>query len=105
MLARTACRTRAAGSCLRSVANNASTDGRTRSTIERRFPDWQVAKALIENDLRWHPRVGTAENDGERLLTCRQLVAARLARERVRVANVSDEATVSLSQAFECFPR
>ena len=159
MLARTACRTRASGSCLSSVASNASTDGRTRSTIERRFRDWsirrplkflqggqnspalgmpqnhhqpcaeprrgeldaadlrrsddvsgnaddkQVAKALIEDDLCRHPRVGTSENDGERLLTCRQLVAARLARERVAAPNVRDEATVPLSQAFECFSR
>ena len=35
--------------------------------------DKQVAKALIEDDLCRHPRVGTSENDGERLLTCRQL--------------------------------
>lgn len=39
-LARTACRTRAPGWCASSVASNASTDGRIRSTIERRFRDW-----------------------------------------------------------------
>src|SRR5262245_28461172 len=40
MLARTACRTSASGSCRSSVASKASTDGRMRSTIERRFRDW-----------------------------------------------------------------
>ena len=40
MFARTASCTRASGSCLSSVASKASTDGRTRSTIERRFRDW-----------------------------------------------------------------
>jgi len=67
--------------------------------------DKQVAQALVEDDLCWDPRVGTPEDDGERLLTCRQLVAARLAREYVAAPNARHEATVSLSEAFECFSR
>ena len=65
--------------------------------------DKQVAEALIEDDLRGHPRIGTSENDGERLLTCRHSRAARLARECAAAANVRREATVSLAKAFECF--
>ena len=39
ILARTASRARAGGSCLRSVASRASTEGRMHSTIERIFRD------------------------------------------------------------------
>ena len=67
--------------------------------------DEQVAKALIEDDLRWHPRVGTTENDGERLLTCRHFVATPLVRERVAAPGVRREATISRSKALECFAR
>jgi hypothetical protein len=67
--------------------------------------DKQIAQTLVEDDLCWHSRVGTSENDREWLLTCRQLVAARLARERVAAPNVRHEATVAFSQAFECFSR
>src|SRR2546429_9537314 len=67
--------------------------------------DKQVAQALVEDDLSRHPRVGTTENNGERLLTRGQLVAARLARERVMAPNVRYKATVALPQAFEGFSR
>ena len=40
MLARTACCTSASGSWRSSVSSSASTEGRTRSTIERRLRDW-----------------------------------------------------------------
>jgi hypothetical protein len=64
--------------------------------------DKQVTQTLIEDDLRWHPRIGTSENDGERLLACRHLAAAHLARECVAATNVRHESTVPLEQAFEC---
>jgi len=38
----------------------------------------QVAKALVEDNLCWHTRVGASENDGEWLLTGRQLVGRRI---------------------------
>ena len=65
----------------------------------------QITKSLIEDDLRWHPRIGTAENDGKRLLACRQLAATRPAIECVTATNVSHESVVPLAQAFECFLR
>jgi hypothetical protein len=65
--------------------------------------DKQVTKALIEDDLRWHPRIGTSENDSEGLLARRQLAAARLARECAAGTNVRHESTVPLAQTFECF--
>ncbi len=39
--------------------------------------DKQITKALIEDDLRWHPRIGTSENDVERLLARRQRIAGQ----------------------------
>jgi hypothetical protein len=65
----------------------------------------QVTQALIEDDLRWHPRIGTAQNDGKRLLACRQFATTRLASECVTTTNVSHESVVPLAQAFECFLR
>jgi hypothetical protein len=54
-------------------------DLRGRDDIAGNADDEQVAEALVEDDLRRHPRVGTAEDDGERFLTERQLMPARLA--------------------------
>jgi hypothetical protein len=82
-----------------------ATDLRRSDDISGNADDEQVAQALVEDDLCRHPRVGTTENDGERLLTCRQLVAVRLTRELVAAPNVRYEATVALLQAFECFAR
>ena len=73
-------------------------DLRRSDDVSGNADDKQVAKALVEDDLCWHPRVGTSENDGERLLTCRQFVAAHLARERVAAPNARYEATVPFSQ-------
>ena len=49
----------------------------------------QVAQALVEDDLRRHARVRAAEDDGERLLACGQLAAARLARRGVSGSRTS----------------
>jgi hypothetical protein len=65
--------------------------------------DEEVAQALVEDDFRWDPRVRTSENDGERLLPCSQLVAARPVSECVAGPNPRDKATVPIAQAFECF--
>ena len=67
--------------------------------------DKKVTKALIEDVLRRHPRIGASENDGERLLTRRQLATASLAGESVALTSVGHESMVSLTQAFECFRR
>jgi hypothetical protein len=67
--------------------------------------DKQVAKALIAHNLYWHSRIGTSQDDGERLLDQHQLTAALLERERVPATKVRHEAAVSLPQAFECFLR
>ena len=67
--------------------------------------DEQVAQPLVEDDLRRHPRVGTAEQDRERLLPGRELVAPRRAGGRGVGANVGDEARVPLPQPVECLQR
>ncbi len=41
----------------------------------------QIPKALIEDDLRWHSRIGASEDNGERFLARCQLAATRLARK------------------------
>jgi hypothetical protein len=78
---------------------------RGRDDIAGDADDKQVAEALVEDDLRRYPRVGTPEDDGERFLVDRQLMASRLAREPVAVLNARHEATVPLLQAFECVLR
>ena len=65
--------------------------------------DKQVAQTLIEDHLCRDSRIGTPEDDGELLLTCRQLAAARLAPEYVAAPSARNEVTVSFSQAFERF--
>ena len=62
-------------------------------------------RALVEDDLCRHARVGTSENDSEWFLALRQLAAARLADDCVAAPNARHEAAVSVSQAFECFSR
>src|SRR3990172_4064602 len=78
---------------------------RRRDDVSGHADDKQVAKALVEDDLCRHPRVGTTENDGKRLLTRRQFVAAGLTRERLAAPNVRYETTIPLPEAFECFSR
>ena len=82
-----------------------ATDLRSSDDVPGNADNKQVAQALVEHDLCRHPRVGTTENDGERLLTCRQFAAACLARACVGASNVRYETTVTLAQAFECFWR
>lgn len=67
--------------------------------------DEQVAQALMENDFRRHPRVGAAENDGERLLTRYQFSATFLTGGLAVSANVRQEMTIPFSEALECFTR
>src|SRR5881409_3519796 len=67
--------------------------------------DKQVTETLIEDDLSRHPRIGTSENDGKRLLACRQPAAAHLAGEPLVAPDARNKATVPLPQAFECFSR
>ena len=56
----------------------------------------QVAEALVEDDLGGHPRVGAAEDDGERLLACDQRVASLRAREPLAAPDAGCEAAVAL---------
>ena len=59
--------------------------------------DKQLAQTLIEHHLCRDSRIGTPEDDGELLLTCRQLAAARLAPEYVAAPSARNEETVSLA--------
>jgi hypothetical protein len=67
--------------------------------------DKQVTKALIEDDLRRHSRIGTSEDNGERLLACYQRLAACLVRWCVAGPLVRYESTIARTQAFECIRR
>jgi hypothetical protein len=60
----------------------------------------QVPQTLIENDLRRHPRVGAAENDGERLLTGSQFAPPHLVGERIMTRSTGYESAVAVSQSF-----
>jgi len=63
--------------------------------------DKQVAQALVKNDLGRHPRVRTAEDDGEGRLAGRQGVAAGMAGQRIQASDVGCEAAIPLAQAFK----
>lgn len=65
--------------------------------------DEQVAEALVEYQFRRHAGIGTSQDDGKRLLAPGDLVAARLARQRVVASNTRDEACVPRAQAFQGF--
>jgi hypothetical protein len=71
--------------------------------ISSNADDKEIAKPAIKDDLRRHPRIGTPENDGERLLAHHQLAAARWA--RIAAANAGDKAAISLPQTIECVSR
>src|SRR6185503_5165253 len=61
----------------------------------------QVAEPLVEDDLRLHPRVGAAEDDGERLLRRAEPAGVGVARGAAAMAHVGDEAAVAGLKAFE----
>ena len=54
----------------------------------------------VEDELGRHARIGTSEDDRERLLARRQLAAARRARESI-AADVRHESEVALAPPFE----
>jgi hypothetical protein len=74
---------------------------RRRNNVSGYADHKQIAKALIEDDLRRYPRIGTSENNGERLLPSHQLATAHMPRECIVARNVSGETTVSIPQTFE----
>ena len=51
---------------------------RRRHDVAGDADDEEIAEALIEDDLRRHPRVGAAEDDGERFLVLRQRAAGAI---------------------------
>ena len=67
--------------------------------------DEEVAQALIEHDLRRHPRIGAPQDDCEGLLLGHERGAARLAQEDVGPAHLRGEPEISLPQPGECFER
>src|ERR1700746_3442466 len=44
--------------------------------VARYSNDKQISEAFIEDDFRWHPRIGTTQDDRERVLTLRQFATA-----------------------------
>ena len=81
-------------------------DLRGRDDVSGNADDEQVAKALIEDNLCGHPGVGTAENDGERLLTCRHIRCGALWLVSVSRLRMSEtKRRFPVSKALECFSR
>jgi len=78
---------------------------RGRDDVASYADDKQVTKALIEDDLRRHSRIGTSEKNGERLLACCQRLATCLVRYCAAGWLVSHESPIARAQAFECIPR
>jgi hypothetical protein len=77
---------------------------RRRNDVARDADDEQIAEALIENNFRRHTRVRAAEDDRERFLPLRELVAPRGADARIALA-LGHEAPIALAQQVERFPR
>jgi hypothetical protein len=63
--------------------------------------DKKISQALVEDEFRRHPRVGTSEYYGEWVLARHQFAAARFGRAFVTVPNAGHEPAVAFSQAFE----
>jgi hypothetical protein len=77
-------------------------DLRGRDDIAGDADDEQIAETLIEDDLRGHARIRTAQDDGERFLARRDLVTTALARQRVLIAFARNETRIAFPQSFEC---
>jgi hypothetical protein len=72
--------------------------------ISRNADDEQVAKALVEHNLGRHAGVRASENDGERLLPRRKLMAGS-AGGLGAVPKVGDETAIAFAQPCEGFDR
>jgi hypothetical protein len=76
-------------------------DLRRRDDVPGDADDKQVAQTLVKYHLNRHTRVGTAEDDGKRLLAGRQLAEASLPDEGGAVGNTRREAAIAGAQAFD----
>src|SRR5688572_5022244 len=79
-------------------------DLRRRDDVARDANHKQVSEALIEHDLGRDARIGATEDDRERLLPLRDLLAARRAGAAVALA-LRHEPPVAVAQGLERFPR
>jgi hypothetical protein len=70
--------------------------------ISSHADDKQVTQALIEDDLGWHTRIRTAQDDREGLLALRQCTAAGRVPERLSAASIRRESAVTFYQSLEC---
>src|SRR4051794_26617866 len=77
-------------------------DSRRCDDVARDTDHEKIAESLVEDDFRGNARIGTAEDDRERLLPVRKLAATRRRREDI-LAAARDEPAVSFAQAFEGF--
>ena len=78
-------------------------DLRGRDDVAGDADDEEIAEPLVEDDFGRHARVGTAQDDRERLLARGHLDAAGFARQRVVAADVGHETTVAVSKALQGF--
>ena len=78
-------------------------DLRWRDDVARDADDEQVAQALIEHQLRRDAGIRAAEDDGERLLSVREVVAPGVAKQTLEAANIGGEAAVAFAQTRERF--
>src|SRR5258706_10846854 len=76
---------------------------RGRDDVPGNSEDEEVAKPLVEHDLRGGARVRAAQDDRERLLLLRELEPPRVTRRLVAAAHAGDEAAVPFLQTCERF--
>ena len=79
-----------------------ATDLRRGNDIARHTHNKQIAQALIKDDFRWHARVRTVENNGNRLLACDRLAAACLVGECTAIRNARYKTVIAGLQVRQC---
>jgi hypothetical protein len=76
---------------------------RRRNDIAGNTDDKKVTEPLVEYDLDWHPRVGTTQNDRERLSVHCHLDLQRMTQVLIATPRTRGKSTVSLAKAFKRF--
>jgi hypothetical protein len=79
-------------------------DLRRRDDVARNPDDEQVSETLVEHDLGRNPRIGAAENDGERLLLIGQLGASADLRH-VGPPNAGGKPQIAVAEPLKRFAR
>jgi hypothetical protein len=76
---------------------------RRRNDVSGNTDDKKVAEPLIEYDLDWDPRVGTTQNNRERLSVLCHLDLQRMTQVLIATPRARGKPTVPLAKTFKCF--